>query len=112
MSLALSAYRSLLRSARLAFQGDAPILAAAQVQIRNEFRQKASIEPSDAPAAIQHAQEVAKVLRENVVQGKKTEEGGQDTYKLRIHNHTERGDNESIKTAGNGSAQGGGCGCR
>ncbi|KAI5463947.1 hypothetical protein BGZ63DRAFT_334461, partial [Mariannaea sp. PMI_226] len=106
---ALSAYRSLLRSARLAFQGDAPILAAAQVQIRNEFRQRASIEPSDAPAAIQHAQEVAKVLRENVVQGKKTEED-QNTYKLRIHKDIERGDNESIKTAGNGSVQGGGCG--
>lgn len=31
---------------------------------------------------------------------------------LRIHKHTERGDNESIKTAGSGSVQGGGCGCR
>lgn len=61
--------------------GDAPILAAAQVQIRNEFRQKASLDPADAsvPAAIQHAEQVAKVLRENVVQGKKIEEG-QDKY--------------------------------
>ncbi|KAH6973203.1 hypothetical protein BKA56DRAFT_593486 [Ilyonectria sp. MPI-CAGE-AT-0026] len=110
MAMALSAYRNLMRSARIAFQGDAPILAAAQVQIRNEFRQKASLDPADAsvPAAIQHAEQVAKVLRENVVQGKKIEEG-QDKYKLRIHEHTERGDNESIKTAGSGS---GGCGCR
>lgn len=31
---------------------------------------------------------------------------------LRIHEHTERGDNESIKTAGEGYVQGGGCGCK
>ncbi|KAK7418057.1 Mitochondrial zinc maintenance protein 1, mitochondrial [Neonectria punicea] len=81
MSVALSAYRSLMRSARIAFQGDAPILAAAQGQIRSEFRQKASLDPTDdsIPAAIQRAEEVAKVLRENVVQGKKVEEG-QDRY--------------------------------
>ena len=59
--------------------GDTHILSAAQLQIRNEFRQKASIDASGATAAIQHAEEVAKVLRENVVQGKKTEEG-KDTY--------------------------------
>ncbi|KAM5369960.1 hypothetical protein ACJZ2D_008759 [Fusarium nematophilum] len=108
---ALNAYRHLLRAARIAFQGDAPILSAAQDQIRNEFRQKASLNPSDADAsaAIQHAEEVAKVLRENVVQGKKTEDGN-DTYKLRIHEHTERGDNESIKTAGQGTIGGGCCG--
>lgn len=55
------------------------VLSAAQLQIRNEFRQKASIDPSGASAAIQHAEEVAKVLRENVVQGKRTEEG-KDTF--------------------------------
>ncbi|KAJ4313444.1 Mitochondrial zinc maintenance protein 1, mitochondrial [Fusarium piperis] len=105
---ALNAYRHLMRAARIAFQGDINTLSAAQFQIRNEFRRKASINPSGASAAIQHAEEVAKVLRENVVQGKKTDEG-QDTYKLRIHEHTERGDNESILTAGKGNTQGGGC---
>jgi hypothetical protein len=59
--------------------GDAPILSAAQLQIRNEFRQKATIDASDAPAAIKHAEEVAKVLRQNVVQGRRTEEG-KDSY--------------------------------
>lgn len=65
----------------MTFIGDAPVLSAAQAQIRNEFRQRASLDPSDetVPAAIQHAEEVAKVLRENVVQGQKTEEG-KDTY--------------------------------
>ncbi|KAF9775693.1 Mitochondrial zinc maintenance protein 1, mitochondrial [Fusarium sp. DS 682] len=116
-----------MRAARIAFQGDAPILSAAQLQIRNEFRQKASIDASDAPAAIQHAEEVAKVLRQNVVQGQRVEEG-KDTFsklepvyrgrgqeliestELRIHDDIERGDNESIKTAGKGTVQGGCCG--
>ncbi|KAH7230421.1 uncharacterized protein BKA55DRAFT_598659 [Fusarium redolens] len=106
---ALNAYRHLMRAARIAFQGDAPILSAAQLQIRNEFRQKASINASDAPAAIKHAEDVAKVLRQNVVQGQRTEEG-KDTFKLRIHEDIERGDNESIKTAGKGAVSGGCCG--
>ncbi|CZS80750.1 unnamed protein product [Fusarium graminearum] len=106
---ALNAYRHLMRAARIAFQGDAPILSAAQLQIRNEFRQKATIDASDAPAAIKHAEEVAKVLRQNVVQGRRIEDG-KDSYKLRIHEDIERGDNESIKTAGKGSMGGGCCG--
>lgn len=59
--------------------GDAPILSAAQLQIRNEFRQKASADAADASVAIKHAEEVAKVLRQNVVQGQRTEEG-KDTF--------------------------------
>ncbi|KAI6775053.1 hypothetical protein HG530_001811 [Fusarium avenaceum] len=106
---ALNAYRHLMRAARIAFQGDAPILSAAQLQIRNEFRQKASIDASTAPAAIKHAEDVAKVLRQNVIQGQKLEDDD-NTYKLRIHEDIERGDNESIKTAGKGMAQGGCCG--
>ncbi|KAF7560053.1 hypothetical protein G7046_g4118 [Stylonectria norvegica] len=75
---ALVAYRNLMRAARLAFQGDAPILSAAQTQIRSEFRQQL---PSDStvPDAIQRAEEVAKVLRENVVQGKQSDDE-QDKY--------------------------------
>ncbi|KAF5245900.1 hypothetical protein FANTH_7135 [Fusarium anthophilum] len=111
---ALNAYRHLMRAARIAFQvqstaGDAPILTAAQLQIRNEFRQKASVDAADASAAIKHAEDVAKVLRQNVVQGQRTEEG-KDTFKLRIHEDIERGDNESIKTAGKGTVGGGCCG--
>ncbi|KAM4061104.1 hypothetical protein HRG_010011 [Hirsutella rhossiliensis] len=110
--MALVAYRNILRATRIAFRGDAPVLAAAQSQIRHEFRQKSSLDSAsaDAQAAIQHAQQVARILRENVVQGRKAE-GRDDTYKLRIHEHTERGDNESILTAGSDSAMGG-CGCR
>ncbi|UNI22136.1 Mitochondrial zinc maintenance protein 1, mitochondrial [Purpureocillium takamizusanense] len=111
--MALVAYRNLMRAARIAFQGDAPVLAAAQDQIRHEFRQRSALDASapDAQAALQHAGEVARFLRENVVQGRKAadEEG---TYKLRIHEHTERGDNESIKMGSMGTLGGGGCGCK
>lgn len=105
--------------------GDASLLHAARQETRNSFRKNASLLPEDpalAPA-IAHAKEVAKILRENVVQGKKVDE---DKYskcftplnwsrrnltwelsvrtwlmqlwvELRIHEHTERGDNDTIK---------------
>ncbi|KAJ3477605.1 hypothetical protein NLG97_g8795 [Lecanicillium saksenae] len=108
---AVVAYRNLLRAARIAFQGDAPILLAAQSQIRGEFRSKQSLDPKDSSVSegIEHATQVARFLRENVVQGKKMD-GDDGMYKLRIHEHTERGDNESIKTAGAGVSGGGCCG--
>ncbi|KAG5974699.1 hypothetical protein E4U55_008085 [Claviceps digitariae] len=70
---ALAAYRELMRAARLAFQGDAPVLAAAQQQIRAGFSRQASLCPSESTTrdAIQHAQDVAQFLRANVVQGKR-----------------------------------------
>lgn len=74
---ALQAYRSLLRATRLTFQGDERLLAGARDQIRAGFRDKASLSPSDpavAPA-VEHAQQVAAMLRENVVQGKHEGDG-------------------------------------
>ncbi|KAI5924615.1 hypothetical protein F4810DRAFT_664404 [Camillea tinctor] len=92
---AIPAYRNLLRAARIAFQGDNRVLTAARISIRDGFRANASLTPSDPnlPGAIKHAQEVASILRQNVVQGKM--EG--EAYKLRIHKDTERGDNDTIK---------------
>jgi len=94
--MALAAYRNLLRSARLAFEGDLPLLHAAQKQARDAFRQNASLPPNDpaVAAAIQHAEGVAQILKQNLVQGKHV---GDNKYKLRIHDDTERGDNDSIK---------------
>lgn len=94
--MALVAYRHLLRSARVAFQDDLRLLHAAQTQAREAFRSKASL-PFDDPAvraAIEHAESVAKILRENIVQGKNV---GDNKYKLRIHDKTERGDNDTVK---------------
>ncbi|KAK4218956.1 hypothetical protein QBC37DRAFT_410903 [Rhypophila decipiens] len=96
--MSLQAYRHLMRAARIAFEGDSRVLTAAREQIRTRFREKASLpasDPSIAPA-IQQAEELAIFLKSNVVQGRR--EG--DTYKLRIHEHTERGDNDSIKLGG------------
>ncbi|KFH42539.1 Mitochondrial zinc maintenance protein-like protein [Hapsidospora chrysogenum ATCC 11550] len=107
--MSLTAYRHLLRAARIAFQGDAPILSAAQSQIRNEFRQRSTLSDTESvQAAVQHAEEVARVLRENVVQGRRTD-GDEHSYKLNIHEYTERGDNDSIKKAGKGKTTGSGC---
>ncbi len=91
------------------------MLDAARQSIRNGFRDKASLPASDPTVqpAIQHAEEVASFLKANLVQGKR--EGNTysqclhpgmgsvrliltSTYlELRIHEHTERGDNDSIK---------------
>ncbi|KFA61801.1 hypothetical protein S40285_05608 [Stachybotrys chlorohalonatus IBT 40285] len=108
--MATAAYRDLWRAARIAFQGDARMLSGAHSQIRQSFRSTADLGPSGSVQAIEHARDVAKFLRENVVQGKRVD-GAQDTFKLRIHEHTERGDNESIKMAGSGTTAGG-CGCK
>jgi hypothetical protein len=53
--------------------GDTRVLEAARQQIRQGFREKASL-PADDPSigpAIQHAEEVAQFLKTNLVQGRK-----------------------------------------
>ncbi|PSS14819.1 hypothetical protein M430DRAFT_51493 [Amorphotheca resinae ATCC 22711] len=94
--MALQAYRHLLRSTRIAFAGDAPVLHAARAEARNGFRQNAALSAGspELAEAVKHAEEVAQILRHNVVQGKKE---GEDLYKLKIHEHTERGDNDTVK---------------
>jgi len=99
--MALSAYRQLLRSTRLAFEGDIPRLLAARSAAREIFEANRGLSRNDTEAVkqIQHAEGVAQVLRENVVQGKAVD-SDTSRYKLRIHEHTERGDNESLKMEG------------
>ncbi|KAK2073361.1 hypothetical protein P8C59_007650 [Phyllachora maydis] len=94
--MALAAYRHLLRAVSICFQGDVAVLAAARSQIRSSFRDNATLPSEAVPPAVRHAEEVATMLKANVVQGRR--EG--DTYKLRIHEHTERGDNDTIKLGG------------
>ncbi|EFR05462.1 hypothetical protein MGYG_08475 [Nannizzia gypsea CBS 118893] len=101
---ALSAYRQLLRATRIAFNGDYPVLYAARTEARKQFEQNRQL-GVDTPMKIQHALETAHILKTNIVQGTKIdtrEEGGEkvDRYSLRIHEHTERGDNDTIKAAG------------
>ncbi|KAF2669741.1 hypothetical protein BT63DRAFT_455725 [Microthyrium microscopicum] len=95
-TMALSAYRTLLRSTRIAFQGDPRTLIASRQKARASFEEARSLSLGSPEAAekIAEAQEVAKILRENVLQGMAVE-GKENTYKLRIHEHTELGDNDS-----------------
>jgi complex III assembly factor LYRM7 len=135
--MALVAYRHILRSARIAFQGELPewmemqvskpaadarpgdtsLLHAAQKQAREAFRSNASLAPEgpSAVAAIEHAEGVAKILRENIVQGKHVGDHKYSRFyirntlvegsitrlnrftELRIHDETERGDNDTVK---------------
>ncbi|KAI1199830.1 hypothetical protein F5X97DRAFT_322085 [Nemania serpens] len=85
------------------------MLTAARSSIREGFRANAALEPTspEFPAAVKHAEEVATILRQNVVQGKR--EG--DRYKLRIHEDTERGDNDTVKFSGQTLSTGGGKRC-
>lgn len=49
----------------------------------------------EAATALEHAQGVSKILRENVVQGLHK---GDDVYKLRIHDQTQKMDNGTATT--------------
>ncbi|KAI2615348.1 hypothetical protein GGR54DRAFT_297379 [Hypoxylon sp. NC1633] len=84
MTMALPAYRSLLRAVRVAFQGDERVLSAARTSIREGFRANASLEPTnpEVPSAIKHAKEVAAILRQNIVQGKKDGEVYNQVYEI------------------------------
>lgn len=68
--MALAAYRALLRSAKLAFAGDARTLAAALEESRRGFETNRGAPAGAAAGLVQDAHEVAQVLRRNVVQGR------------------------------------------
>jgi len=94
--MALAAYRHILRSARIAFGGDIPTLTAARKAARDQFNDKRSLtSQEEIDNAVQHARDVGTILQQNVVQGKYDEK--KERYKLNIHEHTERGDNDTIK---------------
>ncbi|RKF65973.1 Mitochondrial zinc maintenance protein 1, mitochondrial [Golovinomyces cichoracearum] len=106
--MALAAYRHLLRSTRIAFQGDTPVLLASRHQARTAFEKNSSLSSSstECKEAIKHALEVSQILRQNVVQGRKLDEDTDKEsarYKLRIHEHIERGDNDTIKLSCKGN---------
>jgi complex III assembly factor LYRM7 len=96
---ALEAYRHLLRSTRIAFQGtvplprlhhhsptnplslgDARLLTAARREARKGFDTSRYLSETDAAvtAGIAHANDVARILRQNVVQGKQVDNGDDD----------------------------------
>lgn len=111
---ALNAYRSALRSTRIAFTNDLKTLAAARNQIREEMKSSESItNPKlDTVHRIELLEQISKFLRQNVVQGVK-KESDESRYTLNIHKETELGDNDDIKTKKStltaGATAGGGC---
>jgi complex III assembly factor LYRM7 len=94
--MALVAYRNLLRSARIAFQGtpwslnlgrnakahsgigDMNTLFAARAEVRKNFESNRHLTAGsdELSKQITHAEEVAKFLRENVVQGQAADNEG------------------------------------
>jgi complex III assembly factor LYRM7 len=96
--MALAAYRHLLRATRIAFHEDTAMLLASRAQARSGFDKSRSYAPDskEATTAVAHAEGVAEVLMKNIVQGKVVE-GESDKLRLRIHEHTERGDNDTVK---------------
>jgi complex III assembly factor LYRM7 len=71
--MALAAYRHLLRATRIAFQGDSMLLHSARTQARTGFDKLSSLDPTseEATKGIGHAEGVAQMLRQNVVQGQR-----------------------------------------
>ena len=96
-SLVLAAYRHVLRATRIAFKGvicppclrgtvyqpsitgDPRLLISARHQARSSFALNSSLLPSspEATSQIAHAEDVATILRQNVVQGQQVPQGGQ-----------------------------------
>ncbi|KAK9473403.1 uncharacterized protein V1510DRAFT_429549 [Dipodascopsis tothii] len=119
----LSAYRTLLRATRIAFDKDLRMLTSARAQAAEQMRAGRVEFANPTPEVLQERlvflNDVATMLRSNIVQGERiaTEEEAageavatvstkhdaeltnqeRATYKLRIHEHTELGDNESLR---------------
>ncbi|KAL8652589.1 MAG: hypothetical protein Q9210_002588 [Variospora velana] len=108
--MALPAYRHLLRSITLAFRDDTRLLTSALSTARSNFESSRILPPAEAASKVAHAEEVAKVLRRNIVQGSSEAKEDGEKFQLRIHEDTERGSNETIKSAGQALMGGGGVG--
>ncbi|KAG9095861.1 hypothetical protein FS749_009582 [Ceratobasidium sp. UAMH 11750] len=94
-SSARSAYRALFRASGATFAGDDRVLHAFRDKIRAEtVAGRQEPDPTEYEARVQHAFEVATVLKKNIVQGTK---GDGDTYRLRITPDTELGSNDGVK---------------
>lgn len=93
------------------------MLEAARREARKQFDRNRNFSPDseEAAKAIAHAEDAARILKHNIAQGRQVEKGIQRysmfddkliglkrpnlpvPSELRIHEHIERGDNESMK---------------
>ena len=83
--------------------------AAARTEARNRFDSSRNLDlgTPEVQDRVQEAFEVARILRQNIVQGEA--KGGAQHYHLNIHPETERGDNETLKQQTTMPMGGGGC---
>ncbi|KAF9264740.1 hypothetical protein L218DRAFT_899736 [Marasmius fiardii PR-910] len=99
---ARAAYRVLYRASSFTFAGDAPVLKAFRLKMREDaLAAKAETDPVGYQKHAEHARNVATFLRKNIVRATKVEssdiENSESTWTLHLHDQTELGDNESIK---------------
>ncbi|KAM5542595.1 hypothetical protein V8D89_003556 [Ganoderma adspersum] len=104
LASARSAYRSALRASASTFSGDPVLRKAFRLKIRNEvLPYSSSIDPKDFQEKVTLVQDIANVLRKNVVQARKVEQSPsaeqKDVWELSFNEHTELGSNETIKQA-------------
>ncbi|KAI9511311.1 RF-1 domain-containing protein [Russula earlei] len=103
---ARSVYRDLWRASATTFAGDPPVLLAFRKKIRKDALEQYPVTDEEAfKNNLKLGREIANFLRKNIVQAERLPvQPGQnnlETYKLRITDHTELGDNDTIKNAEN-----------
>ncbi|GJE98138.1 peptide chain release factor-like protein [Phanerochaete sordida] len=97
---ARAAYRDFLRASNVTFAGDVVVQNAFRLKVRNEILPAASIaDQAIWEEKIALTREISEVLRRNIVQARKVEDASEEKWQLRITEHTELGDNDSIKSA-------------
>ncbi|KAH9063715.1 hypothetical protein EDB83DRAFT_799497 [Lactarius deliciosus] len=99
---ARSVYRDLWRASSTTFSGDLPVLSAFRQKIRKDALDQRAIKDEDVfRSNLNIGREIAVFLRKNIVQAERLQRipGADDmeTYKIRITEHTELGDNSTIK---------------
>ncbi|KAI0050049.1 hypothetical protein FA95DRAFT_1537130 [Auriscalpium vulgare] len=102
-----SVYRDLWRAAGTTFTGDDELICA--LAFRKKMRtdaenQRAVINEEVYQENLKHGREIAEFLRKNLVQAQRVasqqQAKGVETYKIRITEHSELGDNDTIKDPG------------
>ncbi|KAH9998999.1 RF-1 domain-containing protein [Russula vinacea] len=100
---ARSVYRDLWRASATTFAGDPPILLAFRQKIRRDALEQYSVADEEVfKNNLKLGREIADFLRKNIVQAERLQmQPGEETYKIRITEHTELGDNDTIKNPEN-----------
>ncbi|KAI0317867.1 RF-1 domain-containing protein [Amylostereum chailletii] len=103
---ARASYRDLWRAARVTFNGDPPVLQAFHEKMRIDFGNLRTAESEDdLRQRLNLNKDVANFLRRNVVQAERQpalpDPDSNDTWKIRLTEHSELGDNELNRVMSN-----------